>query len=60
MQGFKRTSVVSTSTDESEGSGNWERPTPAEGWSIDKAGPAKYTSGPLIRNMLNNLNPEKD
>jgi archaellum biogenesis ATPase FlaH len=60
MQNFKRTSVVSTSTDESKGGGNWDRPTPKEGWSLDKAGPAKYASAPLIRNMLNNLNPEKD
>ena len=60
MQNFKRTSVVSTSTDDSEGDVKWDRPTPKEGWSLDKAGPAKYASAPLIRNMLNNLNPEKD
>jgi len=61
VQGFKRTSVVSTSTENNKNSSGWERPTPAEGWSIDKAGPAKYnTSGPMIRDMINSLNPEKD
>jgi archaellum biogenesis ATPase FlaH len=60
VQGFKRTSVVSTATENTKNTSGWERPTPAEGWSIDKAGPAKYTSGPMIRDMINSLNPEKD
>jgi hypothetical protein len=60
MQTFKRTSVVSTSTDDEGSRGNkWERATPKEGWSLEKPNPVK-TGAPLIRSMLNNLNPEKD
>jgi len=57
MQGFKRTSTVSTSTEEPV---KWDRPTPAEGWSIDKPNrtPLKVVSD--IRSMISSLNSEKD
>ena len=55
LDGLKRTSVVTTSTD----SNKWERATPKEGFDITKPQPPK-TSGPSIRTMLNNLHPEKD
>ena len=55
LDGLKRTSVVTTSTD----SNKWERATPKEGFDLAKPQPPK-TSGPSIRNMLNNLHPEKD
>jgi archaellum biogenesis ATPase FlaH len=61
IHNFKRTSVVSTATDsggESQSTG-WERPTPKEGRSLEKP-MAKTNSGPMIRNMLSSLNPEKD
>ena len=56
MDNLKRTSVVSTSTAES---GGWERASPKEGFNLEKPR-VKATAGPLIRNMLDNLNPEKD
>jgi archaellum biogenesis ATPase FlaH len=55
LDGLKRTSVVTTSTD----SNKWERATPKEGFDLAKPQPPK-TSGPSIRTMLNNLHPEKD
>jgi len=60
LNNFKRTSVVSTATDSSESSkGSWERPTPKEGWSLEKP-QIKTGGGAMIRNMLSSLNPEKD
>jgi len=56
MDSLKRTSVVSTSTAES---GGWERASPKEGFNLEKPR-VKATAGPMIRNMLDNLNPEKD
>ena len=56
MDSLKRTSVVSTSTAES---GGWERASPKEGFNLEKP-KVKATAGPMIRNMLDNLNPEKD
>jgi archaellum biogenesis ATPase FlaH len=56
MDSLKRTSIVSTST---AGSGGWERASPKEGFNLEKP-KTKASSGPLIRNMLSNLNPEKD
>ena len=56
MDSLKRTSVVSTSTAES---GGWERASPKEGFNLEKPR-VKASAGPLIRNMLDNLNPEKD
>lgn len=56
MDSLKRTSVVSTSTAEN---GGWERASPKEGFSLEKPR-VKASAGPLIRNMLDNLNPEKD
>ena len=58
MSGFKRTSTVSTSTDEPPV--KWEKPTPAEGWSIDRPNrtPIKVVSD--IRSMIANMNSEKD
>ena len=56
MDSLKRTSVVSTSTAES---GGWERASPKEGFNLEKPR-VKASTGPMIRNMLNNLNPEKD
>jgi archaellum biogenesis ATPase FlaH len=55
LDGLRRTSVVTTSTD----SNKWERASPKEGFDITKPQPPK-TSAPSIRNMLNNLHPEKD
>lgn len=60
MKGFKRTSSVTTSTDESTGEVKWERPTPAEGWSIDKPNRTPLKVANDIRSMLANLNSEKD
>jgi replicative DNA helicase len=63
MNSFKRTSVVSTASSSSEPldvtSAPWARATPTEGFNIEKP-KVKATAGPSIRNMLNNLNPEKD
>ena len=60
INGFKRTSVVSTATsDDQPASTSWERASPKEGFNLDKPKP-KPAAGPSIRNMLNNLNPEKD
>jgi archaellum biogenesis ATPase FlaH len=57
---FKRTSVVSTATaDETPSSSQWERASPKEGFNLEKPR-SKPVAGPSIRNMLNNLNPEKD
>ena len=55
MDGLKRTSVVSTSTDKPK----WERPTPRDGFDFSKLQKPK-TSAPSIRNMLDNLQPEQD
>ena len=60
MKGFKRTSSVTTSTDESTGEVKWERPTPAEGWSIDKPNRTPLKAVGDIRSMLAGLNSEKD
>ena len=57
MQGFKRTSVVTTGTDEPV---TWEKPTPAEGWSIDKPNRTPLKVASDIRSMINSLNSEKD
>ena len=59
MNGLKRTSVVSTSTDtESASKQNWTRATGTPAWEKP---PAKgQASAPMIRNLLNQLNPEKD
>jgi KaiC/GvpD/RAD55 family RecA-like ATPase len=60
MNTFKRTSVVSTATsDDAPTSSQWERASPKEGFNLEKPRP-KAAAGPSIRNMLNNLNPEKD
>jgi hypothetical protein len=60
MSNLKRTSVVSTSTsDDQPASTSWERASPKEGFNLEKPKP-KPSAGPSIRNMLNNLNPEKD
>jgi KaiC/GvpD/RAD55 family RecA-like ATPase len=62
MQGLKRTSVVSTSTDsETTGTSSqgWERASPKEGFSLEKPR-VKASTGPMIRNMISSLNPEKD
>ena len=60
INGFKRTSVVSTATsDDQPASTSWERASPKEGFNLEKPKP-KPSAGPSIRNMLNNLNPEKD
>jgi hypothetical protein len=53
IQGLKRTSVVNTSPQES--SINID---PTQGVSVSKL--KSKTAAPLIRNMLTNLNPEKD
>ena len=60
MKGFKRTSSVTTSTDDSTGEVKWERPTPAEGWSIDKPNRTPLKVASDIRSMINSLNSEKD
>lgn len=60
MKGFKRTSTVTTSTDESTGEVKWDRPTPAEGWSIDKPNRTPIKVASDIRSMLANMNSEKD
>jgi archaellum biogenesis ATPase FlaH len=52
---FKRTSVVSTATDPETG----EIIDPTQGTNAPKLAKPK-SSAPLIRNMLSNLNPEKD
>jgi transglutaminase/protease-like cytokinesis protein 3 len=52
---FKRTSVVSTATDPETG----EIIDPTQGTNAPKLAKPK-SSAPSIRNMLNNLNPEKD
>jgi archaellum biogenesis ATPase FlaH len=63
MNSFKRTSVVSTASSTGEpldvSSAPWARATPTEGFNLEKS-KVKTTTGPSIRNMLNNLNPEKD
>ena len=56
MDSLKRTSVVSTSTAES---GGWERASPKEGFNLEKP-KVKGSVGPSMRNMLNQINPEKD
>jgi archaellum biogenesis ATPase FlaH len=57
ISGLKRTSVVSTSTDNEQTP--FPRPTPKEGFDLTKPKPVK-TSAPAIRSMLENLNPERD
>jgi KaiC/GvpD/RAD55 family RecA-like ATPase len=65
MNSFKRTSVVSTanntvSEELDVSSAPWaNRDNPKEGLSIEKP-KVKASTGPMIRNMLSNLNPEKD
>ena len=56
MQGIKRTSTVSTSS----GNQPWERPSPKEGWSLDKPVVKGVKAAGDIRNMIANLNSEKD
>ena len=60
IKGFKRTSTLTTSTDESTGEVKWERPTPAEGWSIDRPNRTPLKVVGDIRSMLANMNSEKD
>ena len=60
IKGFKRTSTLTTSTDESTEPVKWERPTPAEGWSIDKPNRTPIKVANDIRSMLANMNSEKD
>jgi len=57
MSGFKRTSTVSTSTEEPV---KWEKPTPAEGWSIDRPNRTPIKVASDIRSMIANMNSEKD
>lgn len=57
MSGFKRTSTVSTSTEEPI---KWEKPTPAEGWSIDRPNRTPIKVAGDIRSMIANMNSEKD
>jgi len=40
-------------------SGTWEKPKAKSGWSLEKPQP-KTSSAPMMRQMLNSLNPEKD
>jgi putative sterol carrier protein len=55
--GFKRTSVVSTGTVDPE-TGEID---PTQGVSVSKIAVAKPKSeAPLMRKMLQNINPEKD
>ena len=56
LNGFKRTSVVSTNSNVDYDTG--EIRNPDEGINIPKV--RAKTGGPMIRSMLNNLNPEKD
>jgi hypothetical protein len=58
MKGFKRTSSVTTSTDDALV--KWERPTPAEGWSIDKPNKTPLKIAGDIRTMIANMNSEKE
>jgi len=58
MKGFKRTSSVTTSTDDAPV--KWERPTPAEGWSIDKPNRTPIKVVGDIRSMIANMNSEKE
>jgi KaiC/GvpD/RAD55 family RecA-like ATPase len=59
LTGLKRTSVVSTATDGDLESSNTQRNFGAAGWN--KTASAKpQTSAPMIRSLLNQLNPEKD
>jgi archaellum biogenesis ATPase FlaH len=65
MNNFKRTSVVSTAANTvSEhldvSSAPWaNRDNPKEGLNIDRP-KVRASTGPMIRNMISNLNPEKD
>jgi KaiC/GvpD/RAD55 family RecA-like ATPase len=56
MDSLKRTSVVTTSTDETPSRQQWEKPRAKEGFDLSKP----QTKPALIRNLLNNLNPERD
>jgi hypothetical protein len=61
MSGFKRTSTVSTSTDDdSSRNTKWERATPIEGFDLSKpqVKPVKAVSD--IRSMIASMNSEKD
>jgi archaellum biogenesis ATPase FlaH len=53
LNGLKRTSVVSTSS-------TGELDVTSAPWATDKPKAGIKSAGPMIRNMLNNLNPEKD
>jgi hypothetical protein len=56
MDSLKRTSVVTTSTEETPSRQQWEKPRAKEGFDLNKP----QTKPALIRNLLNNLNPERD
>jgi len=60
INNLKRTSVVTTSTDNEQPSKSWERASPKEGFDLSKPRGGDTPKAPAIRNMLNNLNPEKD
>lgn len=60
INSLKRTSVVTTSTDNESSSKSWERASPKEGFDLSKPRGGDAPKAPAIRNMLNNLNPEKD
>jgi KaiC/GvpD/RAD55 family RecA-like ATPase len=53
VQGLKRTSVVNSSEAD-------EKKDPSQGLSIEKIKNKPASGAPLIRTMLNNINPEKD
>jgi KaiC/GvpD/RAD55 family RecA-like ATPase len=66
MNNFKRTSVVSTasantvSEELDVSTAPWaSRDNPKEGLNIDRP-KVRASTGPMIRNMISNLNPEKD
>ena len=59
MSGFKRTSTVSTSTDEPVNT-KWERATPIEGFDLSKPQVKGVKAVSDIRSMLAKMNEEKD
>ena len=59
MSGFKRTSTVSTSTDE-PAKNKWERATPVEGFDLSKPQVKGVKAVSDIRSMIANMNSEKD
>jgi len=59
MSGFKRTSTVSTSTDEPVNT-KWERATPVEGFDLSKPQVKGVKAVSDIRSMLAKMNEEKD